>query len=450
MEPEKYLEEQLRSNILPTYVYGYPSKRTYREITPKIGISEIKSEVSSNKEINIYIHIPFCKYRCSYCTLFLTTKQTEVQIEEYVDRLVEHILGYGQYLGDKQVCSVYFGGGTPTLLTAEQFAKIFNALDNAFPLRAENCEINVECAPDCIYDEQLDALKAMGVNRISMGIQSLQENEMVYSGRPYKVDTAYRAIDALMSRFEHVSLDLIYGLREQTKESWLDSLNKILNYKPATISLYPVVSRPLTNIEKMNKNRPEQFFTDEEKYHIYDLNVEILKENGYTQESFTRFTRMDKGDGYYQETSDFKGTPLLGLGTGARSYFGKYHYSSHYAVNRSTTMSIIDQFIETPFDDKSIIEHGIVLDTSELKRRYTLLNLSLSHLNTSEYKSLFGENIEDAFPNEIKALSNHDLITLDECNVYRLTPKGYKFSSLLVRLFYSDDMIKLEQEYQSI
>ncbi len=170
MKITEYLAKELEATILPTYVYGYPSKRTYREIQGQIGLTELESEVSYSKEINIYIHIPFCKYRCSYCTLFLTTRQTAEQVECYVDKLVEHIQGYGRKLGNKVVCSIYFGGGTPTLLSQKQFGKIFSALNEAFPFRVPNCEINVECAPDCISDDQLNAIKDMGVNRISMGI----------------------------------------------------------------------------------------------------------------------------------------------------------------------------------------------------------------------------------------------------------------------------------------
>ncbi len=239
-------------------------------------------------------------------------------------------------------------------------------------------------------------------------------------------------------------------MREQTKESWLDSLNKILNFKPETISLYPVVSRPLTSISKLSKNNPNQFFTDEEKYYVYDLNVKILKEHNYNQESFTRFTQLSKGDGYYQETSDFKGTPLLGLGAGARSYFGKYHFSSHYAVNRSTSMSIIDQYIDDPFEENDIVNHGIILNSSELERRYVLLNLSLSQLNTFEYKSIYGKNVEDTFSEQFDALQYHKLIKLNTNGIYQLTEKGYKFSSLLVRIFYSNEMIDLENKYKSV
>ena len=337
----KMLQDNMRQKVLPTYVYGYPSKRTYRSFPSPLKMDDVARAADGLSNINLYLHIPFCRYRCTYCTLFLTTRHTEELQQSYVDRLVEHINGFGKYFGDRTVDSIYFGGGTPTLLTERQFEQVFNALRASFPNTTEESEISVEGAPDCMSDSLLDTLNDLGVNRMSMGVQSMNTKELANSGRPYPVEQSRKSIDALMSRFDHVSLDLIYGLRGQSRESWDSSLSEIMDYGPTTLSLYPVVVRPLTNISKTSTKDPDLFFSDEEKYEVYDENLAKLESKGYRQESFTRFTRLPKGDAYAQEASDFSGNPLIGFGAGARSYIGNYHFSTDYAVNRTVALDII-------------------------------------------------------------------------------------------------------------
>ncbi|MCP3476093.1 radical SAM protein [Bradyrhizobium sp. CCGUVB1N3] len=450
MDRLEFLRTKIEKKELPTYVYGYPSKRSYRVFPQPLRITDVVEQASRSKQINIYIHIPFCRYRCTYCTLFLTTRNRQATQGAYVARLVEHIARYGEYFGDREVVSIYFGGGTPTLLTQHQFGELFAALDFAFPKRSRRCEITVEAAPDSFNNNLLDCLKALGVNRMSMGIQSMEPGELANCGRPYSVEIAKAAIEAVIKRFSHVNLDLIYGLRGQSRDSWNFSLGRVLDYEPQTVSLYPVVVRPMTNILASKTNNPELFFSEAEKYEVYDQNAALMESKSYRQESFTRFTRITGDQAYRQEVSDFEGTPLLGLGAGARSYFGQYHYSTGYAVDRSTTSRIIKAFSDRPFDPEAIASHGIRLAPDELVRRYVLLGLTLSALSRKNYAALFGRVLAVDFGEELKALESLRLVNLADGDVYQLTHKGFKYSSIMARMFYSNTMITLEEQYQAV
>ncbi|OAE97122.1 hypothetical protein AYJ54_36075 [Bradyrhizobium centrolobii] len=445
--------EFLRTNIankeLPTYVYGYPSKRAYRAFPQPLRIIDVVEQAGRSKQINIYIHIPFCRYRCAYCTLFLTTRFKPATRDSYVARLVEHVARYGEYFGDREVVSIYFGGGTPTLLTRHQFGELFAALDAAFPTRSRQCEITVESAPDTFDNNLLDCLKALGVNRMSMGIQSMVPGELAHSGRPYSVETAEAAIEALIKRFSHVNLDLIYGLRGQTRDSWIFSLGRVLDYEPQTISLYPVVVRPMTNIITSKAHNPELFFSEAEKYEVYDQNVAVMVANNYRQESFTRFTKIAGGHAYRQEASDFEGTPLLGLGAGARNYFGRYHYSTDYAVDWSAASPIISAFLARSFDPNAIASHGIKLTQEDLARRYVLLGLTLSALSRRRYAAVFGRALTVDFGKELEALEALQLVDFADGDTYQLTHAGFKYSSIMARMFYSRTMVALEEQYQA-
>lgn len=449
MDRLDFLRTNIANKELPTYVYGYPSKRAYRAFSQPLRMTDVVEQANRSKQINIYIHIPFCRYRCTYCTLFLTTRHRGETRASYVARLVEHIARYGEYFGDREVVSIYFGGGTPTLLTQHQFGELFAALDVAFPKRSPRCETTVESTPDSFDNNLLDCLKALGVDRMSMGIQSMEPGELTHSGRPYSLQTAKAAINALIARFSHVNLDLICGLRGQTRDSLISSLGRVLDYEPQTLSLYPVVVRPMTSITVSKAHNPELFLSEAEKYEVYDQNVALMASKGYRQESFTRFTKLVGDHAYRQEVSDFKGTPLLGLGAGARSYFGQYHCSTDYAVASSAALPIINAFSARPFDPDAIASHGIRLTQEDLRHRYVLLGLTLSALSRSSYAAVFGRALAADFGEELEALDSLQLVNLANGDAYQLTRTGFKYSSIIARMFYSARMAALEEQYQA-
>lgn len=325
MDRLDFLRTNIASKELPTYVYGYPSKRAFRAFPQPLRITDVVEQANRSKQINIYIHIPFCRYRCTYCTLFLTTRRRRETRASYVNRLIEHIARYGEYFGDREVVSIYFGGGTPTLLTQHQFGELFAALDVAFPKRSSRCETTVESTPDSFDNNLLDSLKALGVDRMSIGIQSMEPGELAHSGRPYSLQTAKAAIKAL----------------------------------------------------------------------------------------------------------------------------GQYHYSTDYAVASRAASPIINAFSARPFDPDAIASHGIRLTQEDLRRRYVLLGLTLSALSRSNYAAVFRRALAADFGDELKALESLQLVNLADGDAYQLTRTGFKYSSIIARMFYSGRMAALEEEYQA-
>ncbi|MGF6736074.1 oxygen-independent coproporphyrinogen-3 oxidase [Paraburkholderia youngii] len=440
------IRHSINNNHLKPYVYSYPSKRSYKDLH-NIGITEVW-RTDDRGPVSIYIHIPFCRYRCSYCTLFLTTQHTEDIIQNYVDKVCEQIKFYAKYTGRKTVVSVYFGGGTPTILNEKQFGQIFSSIQNGFPNIASSAELCVEGSPDSMSEEVLDFLKSQGVNRISMGIQTMDSAELKASGRPYPVSTTISAVENIRKRFENFNLDLIYGLSGQTYESWENSLRHIVSSDPVTISLYPEVSRPLTAIHKQQRLHPERYIDDQNKYAIYDSNVEFMQMNGYRQECFTRFTRLpENNSAYVQETSDFLGVPMIGIGAGARSYNGKYHYSFDYAVDLKEVGKAIEDYLNLEITEHSMVRYGIVLDAYEERLRYFILSLTLNQLCGTYYSSLFVRNLYSDFSDVIDALEAEGCIEPWSNDKIRLTKKGYKYSNLVAHHLFSNHVKTLEERY---
>ncbi|MEG0372110.1 MAG: radical SAM protein, partial [Clostridium sp.] len=378
--------EELRNNInsgdMPSYIYGYPSKRTYSTLEEGVDLKGIWKNTQGM--VNIYIHIPFCNYKCSYCTLLMVNNGDDNLIDTYVSTLINQIEMYGKIAGHLEVASIYFGGGTPTIMTDGQFDLIFDAIHKNFMKIGQDIEISVEGSPETITVDKLKHLKGLGVNRISVGIQTLDPEELKKTGRGHSHLTSIRAINNIKEvGFTNFNLDLIYGLESQTTDNWADILETVLSFNPKTISLYPIVIRDLTAIEKRKNNNDESFLDNGEKYNIYDFNVEFLEKYGYRQESLTRFTKFN-GDSYAQEINDFDGMPLIGIGAGARSYSKDFHYSLDYAVLNSNKQEIINNFINGGWNQLESTLHGMFLTSEEEKRRYIILNLLVNKLNVEK------------------------------------------------------------------
>lgn len=438
------LAEAIASCELPNYVYSYPSKRAYRPVDPPMTLAEAWS--GHRGALNLYLHIPFCGYRCSFCTLFLTTNHPAEMVDQYVGSLQRQIAMYGQLLAGSQVVSVYIGGGTPTTLTPAQFEAVFAALHEAFPDIAPGSEIAVEGSPDTMRKDLLVTLRDLGVNRISMGVQTLDPDEARRAGRRYPIDRVREAAELISTiGFANVNYDLIYGLEGQTRESWLRSLHGTLELGPDTVTLYPIVFRPLTVIDRHHGRAGAAFLTNREKYGLYDDAVDILTELGFRQNTFVRFSRRPV-DGLLQETADFGGVPLLGLGAGSRSYSPRLHYSTDFAVRSPSTNDIITGYGGHRHDSAETPRIGFVISPDEARRRYCILNLSLGRLDRQAYERAFATAL-DEWRDELDALVDAGCAERDADGSLVLTREGFKYSNVIATLFQSTAVTALEERY---
>lgn len=442
--PRERLARAIAASEMPKYVYGYPPKRAFRAPDPPRTIEQVWAGVEG--PLNLYVHIPFCGYRCSFCTLFLTTAHTPAMIEAYVDALCRQIASHGQQLGHMTIVSLYFGGGTPTILSGAQLERVFGALRQAFPRWQPDAEVGLEGSPDTMLSEILKAAKSCGVNRVSMGLQSLEPAEQARAGRRYAPEQVLRAVHTIGTvGFANVNLDLIYGLEGQTAASWHRSLDATVAFEPETVTLYPVVVRPLTSLSKRVALPQAQLMSNAEKYALYDESVRRLASLGYRQNSFVRFSRCDD-DGLRQEAADFSGVPVLGFGAGSRSATRTFHYGSQFAVGKHDSLAIIDAFIDDEHRLDAPVGIGFELDADEQRRRFCVLNLSLGRIDTIAYERRFGTRPETQFAAELGALVDEGCCVHDDGG-YALTAKGFKYSNVIGDLFQSDAVTSLEASF---
>lgn len=266
----------------------------------------------------IYIHVPFCVSRCGYCDFFKTT--TFEKKGRYVEAILNEIELQKEYLLNEEILTVYFGGGTPSTLSLNQFKLIFLKLRSTFAI-SSNAEITIECNPDDISDELLEGLKGFGVNRISLGIQSFNDSVLRFMQRRHNSKQAYNAVTKTQQAgFKNISIDLIYGLPNVSIEEWKCNVKKALELKVQHISAYHLTYEKDTAFDKLLKKGLIDEVDEESSVEQFDFLKSALADAGFSQYEISNFCV----DGLYsQHNSNYwKGENYLGLGPSAHSFNG--------------------------------------------------------------------------------------------------------------------------------
>lgn len=267
----------------------------------------------------IYVHIPFCASRCAYCDFFSTT-QLEKR-EAYVQALIREMDLRFQYLPSNKIKTIYFGGGTPSQLTNRQIQQLLYAIRGHF-IEDSETEITLEANPGDLNKERLVALRNMGINRLSIGIQSFDDSMLRLIGRRHTAEEAREVVRAAKEAgFNNCSIDLIYGLPGQTLDQWKAEVNHALALDVDHISAYCLSYEEGTKLTRMRDNGLISEVDEDVENEMYDYLVNTLIINDYEKYEVSNFARNKK---YSQHNGSYwNDTPYLGLGAGAHSYDGQ-------------------------------------------------------------------------------------------------------------------------------
>ena len=273
----------------------------------------------------VYVHIPFCASRCSYCDFFSTLRLDEVG-HDYVEALIAEARLRKAELNGKPVKTLYMGGGTPSQLPLPLLARLIDGLKATLDLNAVE-EFTLEANPDDVSPEWCAAVRALGVNRVSMGVQSFQDAVLRLVGRRH---TARQAIDAVASLrhagIDNISIDLIYGLPGQTLETWAESVRQAVDLRPQHISAYGLTYEPGTRLWQQRECGEVVEASEDQYLDMYRILVGLLRVAGYEHYEISNFAlpgyRSRHNSSYWNET------PYLGLGAAAHSYDGTMRRSN--------------------------------------------------------------------------------------------------------------------------
>ena len=271
----------------------------------------------SGDGLALYVHIPFCETKCPYCD-FNTYAGIEALMPTYVDALAHEIEGWGTALAKPELSSVFFGGGTPSYLPTRDLARLMRAIRGAFNLRSR-AEVTLEANPGDTARERLASMRRAGFNRISIGVQSLDDDELRLLGRRHSAEQAADAVAAAREAgFDNVSLDLIFGLPNQMVASWEHTLTEAIALGPDHLSAYALTLESGTPMEAdvAAGHTPEP--DSDVGGAMYDVTLEVLREAGYEQYEISNWAKPGRES--IHNLAYWRSTPYLGVGPGAHSY----------------------------------------------------------------------------------------------------------------------------------
>ena len=423
------MNEQQQISRYVSYMYSYPHKTAYRTLTPPVSLSPYLERLEG-REASLYFHIPFCAHKCGYCNLFSQQCCDAERISLYLHtmrRQAEQLSVAAQGL---KFTSFAVGGGTPLILDEGQLEELF-CLAELFGVHPSRVFTSVETSPEYTQKSVLRQLRARGVERLSMGVQSFNETELKKLKRRPGLGTVVGALENIVEAgFPQFNLDLIYGIEGQTVESFMRSLNTALTYRPNELFIYPLYVGPGTRINVRS--------TDDIGYAIYKSARELLVGQGFVQTSMRRFVRRETTETEFSCGDEV----MLSCGAGGRSYLGNLHYATPYAVRQQAIADEIDHYIRTT--DFMTAANGFLLSTEEMQIRFIIKNLMYHRgVDLAEYEKRFGEKPDR---NLFREFTDRGWIE-ETGRIVRLTEEGMAYSDYIGQAFISPVVRKLMSEY---
>lgn len=373
--------------------------------------------------LGIYLHIPFCKSRCSYCDFATDVYRNNDAVERYVDTLCNEITNYELRITN-YVETIYFGGGTPSLLTANQLEKIINTLQKSFSI-SENIEFTLEMNPATVTLEKLRDFRSLGVNRASFGVQTFDDRALKILARGHDSNDARKTFEVLRrANFDNISFDLIGGLPNQTLADWEKNLDEALKMNPEHLSLYLLEIHEGTPLAEQIRSKRQPNPDEDVAAEMYEMMVEKVGAKGFQQYEISNFAKPDFESKH--NSKYWLCEPVLGFGVSAHSFDGKSRWSNERDTNKY--VSLLEN------GESSIVEKND-LSEKQLSSEFVFLNLRLTKgLDLKEYKSRFGIDLEKEFAEDLKDLSEAGLIFVTNGEL-KLTPKGMVYSNEVFSVF---------------
>lgn len=380
------------------------------------------------RNLELYLHIPFCVRKCNYCDFFSASGTEEEQVD-YVSAMIQEIQSYQELSGEYEVQTIFLGGGTPSLLTPEHIEKIFTTIYHIFSVN-ENAEITMEMNPGTVDIEKLRAMKAAGVNRLSIGLQSAQNEELKMLGRIHTYEEfleTWRLTE--QAGFKNRNIDLMSALPGQTIESYEDTLSKILALEPEHISAYSLILEEGTVFydwyEKGKLDRGAwKLPSEEEEYAMGELTIQRLAEAGMHRYEISNYAKSGKecrhNLGYWDRVE------YLGIGAGSSSLI-KGERFDHIRDRKA--------YIEKIRNGESILIDREILSVESQMEEFMYLGLrKIEGVSRTDFQNYFGKNVDDVYGEILDKLEEEQLLEFSGDRI-RLTHRGMDVSNCVLAEF---------------
>jgi len=370
-------------------------------------------------KLGLYIHIPFCEKKCNYCDFY--SIENHDQREKYLSAITQEIRLVADRTGE-HICAdtIYLGGGTPSILSPFEIETILKALTDKFIID-ENAEISMECNPGTITIDKLKSYKLIGVNRISLGIQSFFDDELKFLSRIHTAEEARTAIKAAeKAGFENINIDLIYALPDQTFGRVEKNLHEALSFNPEHISAYTLIVEPGTPLYNSVVNGRISTIDPAIESEMYELVMDVLEDHNYLHYEVSNYSRP--GFECSHNLKYWRGMEYIGFGASAHSY---------YRNTRSWNVSSVSSYISILEKSKLPVSSSETLSQKELIEEYIMLSLRSGQLDLKKLSNQFRTSYNMELIRNL-VLSGY---AENQDGILKLTKKGFTVCDEIVQAF---------------
>lgn len=370
---------------------------------------------SIDSEISLYFHIPFCTKKCDYCHFYVLPNQLPLH-EQLMEGFLLDIENWSKRIQGKRLASIYFGGGTPALFPPEKIACLLKRVNQWLPFDPKSIEITIEANPENLRYETMQAFAAAGINRVSIGVQSLDDSHLIKLGRTHAADAATQAVETtLKAGIENISIDLMYDIPGQTLTSWEKTLEKACKLPITHLSLYNLTFEPGTVFFKYRASLMKELPEEAVSSKMYEMAHTMLEEAGLIQYEISAFARADKLA--IHNTGYWTGRPFIGFGPSAFSY---------YAGERFCAVSHLNKYVTALKEGRSPIDFAERLEPEPAQRELLAIALRLkAGVSCTPFQQRYG-NFSQNLLTSLTRLQEMGLLTKDKDTI-ALSPKGVLF-----------------------
>lgn len=367
--------------------------------------------------LGLYIHIPFCVKRCKYCD-FNSFKLNIDEKKKYLESLRREMELYKEDCKHKNIDTIFIGGGTPSILNEEEIKILFQSIKNNFKIK-DNAEITMECNPGTLNLNKLKVMKECGINRLSIGLQAVQNNHLKYIGRVHTYEEFEKNyFQAKEVGFENINIDIMYALPNQSKEDWIESLEKVVKLNPTHISAYSLILEENTELFNMYKRNEFKLLDEDTDIEMYEYTIKYLKTYGYNQYEISNYAKSGfecKHNILYWKCENY-----IGLGAAASGFLNKTRYNN---------LCDLDTYEEMIQGGKKPIEWEEKLCIKDEIEESIFLGLRMNDgIKFKDFYEKYNFNFREEYKNEITKLENIKLIKIND-EAMMLTQKGREISN---------------------
>ena len=433
-EPATERLDHEATEVGSVFVSNYPPYSFWVESLVPRAHEALAGTPEGDVSLGLYLHIPFCRKRCKFCYFRVLTDKNSQQIRQYIDAGSAEVELYSQQpaLQGRNLRFIYFGGGTPSYISADQLRELVSNIKRSFSWDSAE-EVAFECEPGTLTRTKLEAIKEVGVTRLSLGIESFDDEILRENGRAHVSNEIYRVRPWIEEiGFEQLNIDLIAGMVGETEQSWRDSIRKAIDYDPDSVTIYQM-ELPFNTVyskDVLGGSTELRFASWSEKRAWHGWAIEELEAAGFERWSAYVMLkrRSERPTNFVYADSLWHGADMIGVGVSSFSHVGSVHFQN---ADRW------DDYLRLVGDGELPIHRAFVTNEDERRTRELILQLKTGRVSLDYFRDKFHVDLRETYEPALEALRGQGMLEIDESEI-RVSPEGVLRVDQLLPEFYDE------------